>query len=196
MKIPLDLGLSAVFTDSRSGQRTSTGAVRMEFRLDPCRSRGAAGSEHGQCSRPPRTGLSDPFGGSAATTSRRSPRETGAGAGSDRARDHLRVVEGNGDLLERSSAARRLAVSGRDSEANEFAGHLRVVGERGSRGEEPKDLGPIPTGPSEVGSDWRQDRGLGQPGQREAVPTGSRLGNRRRVRTRHRPPRRKARRAM
>jgi hypothetical protein len=141
-EIPLDQGFCEVFTWSRSGERTPTGAVRMEFRLDPCRSRGTAESEHGQCSRPPRTGLSDPFGASTATTSRRTPRETGAGVGSDRAHGHLRVVESDGDLLERSSEARKLAVGERDGEANEFDGHLRVVGGRGSRGVEPKDLGP------------------------------------------------------
>ncbi len=56
-----------------------------------------------------------------------------------------------------------------------------VCGQR-SRGRGAEGTGATPTGPSEVGSDWRQDRGLGQPGQRETVPTGSRPGNRCRVR--------------
>ena len=61
-EIPLDLGFCGVFTDARSGERTPTGAVRRGLRPSPRRSRGAAESEHGQCSRPPRTGLSDSFG--------------------------------------------------------------------------------------------------------------------------------------
>ena len=95
-EIPLDQGFSGVFTDARSGERTPTGAVRMGLRLDPRRSRGAAESGHGQCSRPPRTGRSGSFGRPAATTGRRPSRETGAGVGSDRADGRLRVASETG----------------------------------------------------------------------------------------------------
>ncbi len=116
LKIPLDQGLCAVFTDARSGERTPTGAVRRGLRPSPHRSRGEAETEHGQCSRPPRTGLSDSLGSPRATTSRRTPRETGADVGSDRACGHLRVArrrrpagafDGTGQLEPKSGAARR-----------------------------------------------------------------------------------------
>jgi hypothetical protein len=77
-----------------------------------------------------------------ATTSRRTPRETGAGVGSDRAHGHLRVVAGDGDLLERSTrrgdspsgivTARR---SGSPGTFGWSVGNGAVV-------EEPKELGP------------------------------------------------------
>jgi hypothetical protein len=219
-EIPLDQGFSAVFTDARSGERTPTGAVRMELRLDPRRSRGAAESGHGQCSRPPRTGRSGSFGRSTATTGRRTSRETGAGVGSDRAGDHLRVASETGTCWSvrpatgQPAAGRGIRRSDRARAAPSGDGrvpHLRVrdavpppgaprctwggIGQRrGGRGAE--GTGATPTGPSEVGSDWRQDRGLGQPGQREAVPRvrGRETGVE--SDTRHRPPRRKARRAM
>ena len=90
-KIALDLGLCGVFTDPRSGERTPP-AVRRGLRPSPHRAGDTAESEHGQCSRPPRSGPPDSFGGTGATTSRRPSRETGVGVGSDRAGGHLRVV--------------------------------------------------------------------------------------------------------
>ena len=42
-KIPLDQGLSGVFTDARSGERMPTGAVRRGLRPSPHRSRGESG---------------------------------------------------------------------------------------------------------------------------------------------------------
>ncbi len=60
--------------------------------------------------------------------------------------------------------------------------HVRVRCGQRSCGRGAEGTGATPTGLSEVGSDWRQDRWHGQPGQRETVPTGSRPGNRCRVR--------------
>jgi hypothetical protein len=219
-EIPLDQVFSGVFTDARSGERTPTGAVRRGLRPDPHRSRGAAESGHGQCSRPPRTGRSSSFGRSAATTGRRASRVTVAGVGSDRAGGHLRVASeteacwsvrpGTG----RPAAGRVVRRSDRARSSPSGGGrvrHLRVgygvpppgalrctrrgdpqrSGGRGAEG-----TGATPTGLSEVGSDWHQDRGLGQPGQREAVPRVRDRETGVESDTRHRPPRRTARRAM
>jgi hypothetical protein len=158
-EIPLDQGFSAVFTDARSGERTPTGAVRRGLRPSPHRSRGEAESDHGQCSRPPRTGLSDSFGGPGATTSRRTSRVTGAGVGSDRACGHLRVGAGNGGLLERSRSTGQPAADERFGETTGHACRLRASGDPPPPGvgwhvafgrsagngvvvEEPKELGP------------------------------------------------------
>lgn len=78
-----------------------------------------------------------------------------------------------GNLRPRSGSARR-------------SGSHRPSGRSGQRscGSGAEGTGATPTGLSEIGSDWHQDRGLGQPGQRESVPTGSQPGDRRRVRKR------------
>ena len=90
----------------------------------------------------------------------------------------------------------RLRATGGTSPSGAPLVHARVRFRQRSCGEGAEGTGATPTGLSEIGSDWHQDRWHGQPGQRVAVPTGSRPGNRCRIRTRHRPPRRKARRAM
>ena len=119
---------------------------------------------------------------SAATTSRRASRETVTGVGSDRTHGHLRVVVGDGDLLVRAAVTRRLGTAERIGDATGPAGRLRAAGRQRSGGEEPKELGPPQLDSAKSVSDWHQDRGLGQPGQRETVPTGPRPGNRDRVR--------------
>ena len=138
---PLDQGLCDVFTDARSGQRTPTGAVRRGLRPSPHRRRGAAETRIGQCSRPPRTGLSGSFGSAAATTSRPPSRETGTGVGSNRACDDLRVVAGDGDLLERAEGTSSLVTDGRCGEAIGSEPPSGVRGQRSS-GVEPEELGP------------------------------------------------------
>jgi hypothetical protein len=75
---------------------------------------------------------------------------TEAGVGSDRARGHLRVVEGDGDLLERSEvsgqpAPRGVAARqpGTPPPSGDRQGHdLRGVFGNGAMAQEPKDLGP------------------------------------------------------
>jgi hypothetical protein len=126
LKIPLDQVFSGVFTDARSGERTPTGAVRRGLRPSPHRSRGTAEPEHGQCSRPPRTGLPNSFGRKGATTSRRPSRETVRASGQTGPAPPSGDV-GNGDLLERSR------VRGNLSSANGAArrpGRLVALGRR------------------------------------------------------------------
>jgi len=127
---------------------------------------GAAESEHGQCSRPPRTGRSGSFGRPTATTGRRASRETVAAVGSDRADGHLRVGSETGACWSvrlgtgRPAAGRVVRRSDRARSAPPGDGrvahlrvrygfHLRV--HFGARGEgicngavveEPKELGP------------------------------------------------------
>jgi hypothetical protein len=131
-----------------------------------------------------------------ATTGRRTSRETGAVVGSDRAHGHLRVIGGNGDLLERAEVTGQPGSDGRTGEA---------TGSTGALGQ-----------PVGNGAMVRSRRNWGHPNwtQRSRFPIGTRTegsGNRvsvkrcQRVRvratgigseTRHRPPRHSARRAM
>lgn len=210
-KIPLDLGLCAVFTDARSGERTPTGAVRRGLRPSPHRSRGAADrntdSVHGHLG----PGCLTPSGereqrrvGDRRGRPGRASGQTGPAAPSGGV--------GDGDPLERSTISGRPVVGERCGETTGRARHPRVAGDlapsggrntllsggvwQRRRGIGAGGTGATPTGPSEVDSVWHQDRGLGQPGQREAVPRVRDRETGVESETRHRPPRRKARRAM
>lgn len=194
LEIPLDQAFCCGLTGVRSGERTPIRTVRTGLRPNPHRLRRKRNrnmdSVHGHLG-PGHRRLRP----KAATTSRRSFRETGADVGSDRARDHLRVVARNGDLLERQgfgvTPGCRTVRRG-----HRVLRRLRTAKSNGVVVQEPTELMP-----SQLASaKW--------------VPIGTRIegsGNRvsakrcRRVRgretgvgpeTRHRPPRRKARRAM
>jgi hypothetical protein len=195
LKIPLDLGFCDVFTDDRSGERTPTGVVRRGLRPSPHHSRGAAESEHGQCSRPPRTGLSDSFGRPGATTSRRTSRATGAGVGSDRTgvafgwRRKRRPAGAFGE----HGATRSWRAGRRDDRARSAPSG---AGWAGSCGEEPKELGPPQL--DSVRSVLIGTRTEGS-GDRVSVKRRQRVRGREtgvESETRHRPPRRRAGRAM
>lgn len=175
-EIPLDLGFCSRFTDARSGERTPTGAVRRGLRPSPHRSRGAAESEHGQCSRPPRTGLSDSFGSvdgndeSADVAGNRGGRRVRPGRRRLRAAAETEtcwiVRRARGNPQPASGTARQPGT------LVAFRAHLgaQVGAEQATESwEGAEGTGATPTGLSESGS-WRQDRRLGQPGQREAVP--------------------------
>ena len=194
LKIPLDLGFCDVFTEHRSEQRMRTGAMRRGFRfveVQPTSLTTHSGIGAGQCS----PAISDRVLG------RRKPSwgQRGVGVRSRRLRRRRvepgrRATVGNGDLLGRV----RVILRGRTGRAGEATGSVGGASRPGATGQwfGAEGSGATPTGLREDGSDWHQDRWLGQPGQRESVTTGSGAGNRCRFRTRHRPPRRKARRAM
>jgi hypothetical protein len=116
-EIPLDQGFRAVFTDARSGERTPTGAVRRGLRPSPHRSRGAAESEHGQRSRPPRAERRGPPGARRSDRVGDRHRETGGGrrvrpgrrppSGGRRRRRPAGAVDGTGRPVPAEASARR-----------------------------------------------------------------------------------------
>ena len=195
-EIPLDQGFCDVFTDARSGERTPTGAVRRGLRPIPHRSRGAAESEHGQCSRPSRTGRS----GSSECDGNDESADVTGDRGGRRVRPGPRSPSGG------RGKRRPAGVCGGDG-----ATRHRRADRRGRPG--PRGAFGQPVGNGAV---VRSRRNWGHPNwtQRGRFPIGTRTegsGNRvsvkrcRRVRdratgigseTRHRPPRHSAGRAM
>ena len=133
LKIPLDQAFSGVFTDVRSGERTPTGAVRRGLRPSPHRSRGESGIGARTVFTATSHGLPDSLGRSGATTSRRPPREIGAGVGSDRACGHLRVTEETETCwaFEGHGATRGQRMLG---ETTGHARHLRVTSDMSPSG--------------------------------------------------------------
>ena len=204
IKIPLDLGFCDVFTGDCSGERTPTGAVRMGLRPGPHRPRG----ESGIGARTVFTATSDRVDGlprehddngeSANVTGNRGGRRVRPGP------LHLRVVRETGTCW----SVRRARGNPQPADGPaEQPGTLDAFGQRAVRrlrarctqrrgGSGAEGTVATPTGLSEVGSVRHQDRGLGQPGQRDLVPRVRGRATGVESEKRHRPPRRKARRAM
>ncbi len=219
-EIPLDQGLSGVFTDARSGERTPTGAVRRGLRPSPHRPRGGSGVG----TRTVFTATSNRVGGllredgnddeSASATGDRGERRVRPG------RRRLRVAS----ETETCWCVRR--ARGNPSSTNATArqpGTLGALGHRVINRLRAAD-GTSPPGALRCTCGWgagngvvvKEPKELGPPqlDSARSVPIGARTegsGNRvsvkrcQRIRdratgvvsdTRHRPPRRKARRAM
>lgn len=203
-EIPLDQGFCTLFTDPRSGERTPTGVVRTGLRPIPHRPRG----ESGIGARTVFTAISDRVtvgfrvdGGndeSANVTGDRGgrrvrpdPRSPPGGRGRRRPAG---AFGGSGQPVPRGVAARR---PGTPSPSG--GGGCSTFGSGAGNGvmaQEPKDLGPpqldsvrsVPIGTRTEGSGNRVSVNRCQ--RRRDRATGVRSE------TRHRPPRRKARRAM
>ncbi len=219
-KIPLDLGFCAVFTDPRSGERTPTGAVRRGLRPSPHRSRGASGigartvftatSKRADELLRERGGNDE----SANVTGNRGGRRVRPGRRSPSG------DVGDGGLLERSEGTGQPAAGGWFGEAIGHAQSLRALGDLPPSGGGWHSAFGCTSVHMRVRcrqrSCGRGAEGTGPPqlDSAKSVPIGARTngtGNRvsvkrcQRVRgretgveseTRHRPPRRKARRAM
>lgn len=227
-EIPLDQGLSGVFTDARSGERTPTGAVRRGLRPSPHRPRG----ESGIGARTAFTATSNRVGGLLREDGSNDESASAAGDRGERrvrpGRRHLRVAaetetcwvarRARGNPWSASATARQPGTLGafghrvihrlRTADGTSPPGALRCIygctsvhtcGWGAGNGvvvKEPKELGPpqldsarsVPIGTRTEGS-----------GNRVSVKRCQRVRDRAtgvESDTRHRPPRRKARRAM